>query len=54
MFNTKPLDLLDFIQIKIKIATALYCFQRNGKRENNPKRGGKILGKGVGYAKVRY
>ena len=27
------------IQIKIKISTALYCFQRNGKRANNPKEG---------------
>ena len=29
----------------------LYCFQRNGKRVNNPKEGGGGLGKGVGYAK---
>ena len=35
------------IQIKIKIATALYCFQRNEKRVNNPKEGGKIIGKGL-------
>ena len=28
--------------------------QRNGKRANNPKRGGKIQGKGVAYAKGRY
>ena len=25
----------------------LYCFQRNGERASNPKRGGKIQGKGV-------
>ena len=52
--QAKQLDWLDFIQIKIKITTALYCFQRNGKRENNPKRVGKIQGKGVGYAKGGY
>ena len=32
----------------------LYCFQRNGKRANNPKRGEKIQDKGVGYAKGHY
>ena len=26
---------------QIKLTTALYCFQRNGKRVNNPKKGGR-------------
>ena len=39
---------------QIKITTALYCFRRNGKRVNNPKRGGRIQGKGLGYTKGRY
>ena len=34
---------IEFTRIdKIKIATVLYCFQRNRKRANNPKEGERI------------
>ena len=46
------IDLTRTYQIKITIV--LYCFQRNGKSANNPKRGRENLSSGVGYVKGRY
>ena len=47
MFKTKSLDWLDLYRLKIKIATVLYCFQMNGKRKNNPKKGERIKVRGL-------